>query len=286
MTASPVKTIGRFECRILLDGFFRLDGGAMFGVVPKRIWNAFYPSDDHNRIRLGLTSLLVKGEGMLLLVEGGIGEAFGHDEKLRKIYGIEKTGGLEADLADAGYLPEDVTHVVYTHLHWDHAGNACRIDDKGTFTARFPKARYFAQAGEWRQALSGSGSTRASYLPEILAPLEECGNLELIEGDYQVNDAVTLKLTGGHTAHHQAVIVRDGGAGVIFWGDLIPTPHHVHIPHIMAYDRFPQDTFYRKEELLEDTVKAGFFSAFPHGLDRSFGRIVFDGARYSSSAEE
>jgi len=269
-----------------MDGFFRLDGGSMFGVVPKKLWDSFYPADDDNRIRLGLTSLLFAGDGMVLLVEGGIGDAFRNDGKLHGIYGIEETGGLERGLADAGYRPDEITHVVYTHLHWDHAGNACRVAENGKFVPRFPNARYMVQAGEWRQAVSGVGATRASYLPETLLPLEKHGNLELIEGDFRLGDAVTLRVTGGHTAFHQVVIIQAGGAGVIFWGDLIPTPHHAHLPHIMAYDRYPLDTYSRKGELLSETCGAGFLSAFPHGLDRQFGRIMFDGKRYRFTAGE
>lgn len=272
--------IGDYDCYSLMDGRFRLDGGAMFGVVPKTIWNGLFPADENNRILLACSPLLVAGKGMVLLIEGGVGQAFRNDEKLLDIYAIESCGLMEDGLREAGFTAGDITHAVYTHLHWDHAGNACRMVASGDFVPRFPAARYIVQKGEWETAVSGRPSNRGSYLPETLTPLATSGHLDLIDGDYCLNEDISLRITGGHTEFHQVVMLRSAGQGLIYWGDLIPTSKHIHIPHIMAYDRFPARTYASKEQLLDETSTGGYFSAFAHDPDPGFGRIEFNGRKY------
>jgi glyoxylase-like metal-dependent hydrolase (beta-lactamase superfamily II) len=276
--------IGEYDCYSLSDGTFRLDGGAMFGVVPKKLWGSFYPADEENRIRLGLTPLLVAGKGTVLLVEGGIGQAFQNSEKLHSQYSIEKADCLEESLSSAGFGADDITHVAYTHLHWDHAGTACKMNDAGSFVPRFKKARYLVQKGEWNTAISGDPATRASYLPATLRPVEDSGLLQAVDGDFQVNDDILLKLTGGHTKYHQVMMLQSGGQGLIFWGDLIPTSKHVHLPFIMAYDNYPLDTYAMKERLLEETCEENFISAFPHNIEPGFARIIREGRKYTAMA--
>jgi len=273
--------IGDYDCYSLSDGCFVLDGGAMFGIVPKNIWGGFYESDEENRIRLGLTSLLISGKGITLLIEGGIGQAFKNNEKLESLYGIEESDRLETELNEAGFTTDKINLVTYSHLHWDHAGPATKIDSRGNFIPRFPNARYLVQRGEWGIALSGDPATKASYLPETLTPLENAGQLDLIDGDYAVNEEIALKMTGGHTAHHMVLILKSKGDGIIFWGDLIPTSQHIHIPHIMAYDRYPLDTHRMKSELLQMTCAENMISAFPHDLELGFGKIGYNGKKYS-----
>ena len=275
--------VGEYDCFLLPDGLFRLDGGSMFGVVPKALWNNVFPADGQNRILLASTALLVAGKGIRLLVEGGAGDVFRGDTKLLKIYDIESTGTMDDELRKAGYTAEDITHVSYTHLHWDHAGNACRFNDSVGFVPRFPLARYIVQKGEWEMALSGHPANRGSYMPETLAPLEAAGLLDFAHGDHSLNSDISFRVTGGHTEHHQVMMLRSGNDRLIFWGDLIPTSKHAHIPHIMAYDRLPLQTYDRKKQLLEETCAEGYISAFPHDPEPSFARIRFDGRRYSSS---
>jgi len=272
--------IGDYRCYQLCDGFFKLDGGAMFGVTPRALWGKFYEYDAENRIRLGCTSLIIAGGGMTLLVEGGMGQVFEGNEKLAAIYSLESANLLEKDMATAGFAPEDITAVVYTHLHWDHAGAACRKEG-GHYAPRFPGARYIVQKAEWEEAVSGEAGSRASYIPESLLPLAEAGLLETVDGDYAVNEDIRLTVTGGHTRAHQVLTLESGGQSLVFWGDLIPTPKHVHLPHIMAYDRYPVDTFRMKEKLLKEAAAKGSVAVFPHSLTTEFGVIRHDGRRYA-----
>ena len=284
MTAGPSSPahvrVGEYDCYSLPDGFFRLDGGAMFGVAPKALWGRFYEADADNRIRLACRALLVAGKGIALLVEGGAGDVFDGNEKLMRSYAIESTNRLDSALGAIGYAPGDITHAVFSHLHWDHAGTACRRERDGRFVPRFPKARYVVQRGEWDAALSKDPLTAPSYIPEALVPVRESGQLDCIDGDGRINDDIRLVVTGGHTENHMALMLESGGERLVFWGDIIPTSHHIHLPLIMAYDRFPVDTYRVKERLLADACRENAVSAFPHDCEVGFGRISFDGKRY------
>jgi glyoxylase-like metal-dependent hydrolase (beta-lactamase superfamily II) len=272
--------VGDYDCWSLSDGSFRLDGGAMFGVVPKVMWNRISEADADNRIRLGLTSLLIAGRGMTMLIEGGVGDVFDRDEKLKRIYAVESCNLLEEGLRAAGFSPGDVTTVTYSHLHWDHAGPACRIGADGRYVPRFPNARYLVQKGEWEAALSGDPLTAPSYIPESLLPLAAAGQLDIICGDHRVNEDVGLYVTGGHTESHMVVTLSSRGERLIFWGDIIPTAGHINLPFIMAYDRFPVDTHRVKKEWLEKPCRDNYLSAFPHDIGLGFGSIGYDGRKY------
>lgn len=279
-TAHPHVRVGDYDCHSLADGYFRLDGGAMFGVAPKTLWSRFYEADADNRIRLACRALLVVGRGITLLVEGGVGDVFDGNEKLKRSYAIESTNLLESALGDVGYSVGDITHVTFSHLHWDHAGTACRLDPSNGFVPRFPRARYLVQRGEWEAAISEDPLTAPSYAPAALVPLRESGHLELIDGDSDINGDIRLVVTGGHTESHMALLLRSRGELLIFWGDIIPTARHVHLPLIMAYDRFPVDTYRAKARLLDAACRENVISAFPHDCDHGFGRVAFDGKRY------
>ena len=271
--------IGRYDCFSLTDSFFRLDGGAMFGIVPKTIWNGFYDCDEKSRIRLACTPLLIAGNGMVLLIEGGIGQVFKGNTKLEEIYAIERTDLLEEDLERTGYSPADITIVTCSHLHWDHSGTCCKFED-GRYVSRFPNAKYIFQKGEWETAMSVDPFTRASYIPESLEPIWRSGQLALIEGDYEINGEIRLIRSGGHTPHHQIFVLESDGEGLIFWGDIIPTSSHIHIPHIMAYDLNPAETYSFKERYLLSACGKNYISAFPHDTNLGFGKIRFDGKKY------
>ncbi len=199
--------LGEFELFSLSDGFFGLDGGAMFGVVPKPLWERTNPPDERNRIRLALRPLLVVAGKERVLVDTGIGDKW--DEKARDIYRIEHTDTIESSLARVGLKPEDITRVVLTHLHFDHAGAATKLDSTGKPVPRFPNARYYVQQREWELAINPNRRSRAAYLPDNFLPLQEAGQLELIDGDFQLGLGLELVLTGGHTPGHQIVMVRD-----------------------------------------------------------------------------
>jgi len=266
---------GEFELHSLSDGFFGLDGGAMFGVVPKPLWERTNPPDERNRIRLALRPLLVVAGKERVLIDTGIGDKW--DSKNIDIYRIEHTDTIESSLARAGFKPDDITKVVLTHLHFDHAGAATKLDSSGKPVPRFPNARYYVQQKEWDLALNPNRRSRAAYLPENFLPLPAARQLELIDGDSRLALALGLELelvlTGGHTPGHQIVLLRSGGETAIYWGDLIPTRSHIATPYIMGYDLLPLETMAQKEKLVPQAIAEKWLSFLEHDPEYACGVI-------------
>lgn len=292
---------GDFELHSLSDGFFGLDGGAMFGVVPKPVWERTNPPDERNRIRLALRPLLIVAGKECVLVDTGIGDKW--DSKSTDMYRIEHTDTIESSLARAGFRPVDVTKVVLTHLHFDHAGATTKLDGSGKPVLRFPNARHYVQKKEWEAALTPNRRSRASYRPDDFLPVKDAGLLELIEGDVRFELALGLELelvlTGGHTPGHQIVLVRTGSRGqgfegsgsdhqnpgtlepqnpvlgrtAVFWGDLIPTSSHIATPYIMGYDLSPIETMEQKEKLVQQAIAGKWLSFLEHDPEYACGVI-------------
>ncbi|MBU1187250.1 MAG: MBL fold metallo-hydrolase [Acidobacteria bacterium] len=255
----------------LRDGFFYLDGGAMFGVVPKVLWQKLMPADGDNRIRLGLNSLLIRTPDALILVETGIGTIL--KPKYYEFYSIQREPGLMGELQKLKVKPEDIDFVINTHLHFDHCGGNTVKNADGEIVPAFPNARYIIQRGEWEAAVSPTPRDRASYLKQNFVPLEEAGVLQLIDGDTSITPGVDVVIAEGHTAHHQCVRITDGYQTVFFLGDLVPTSAHVGLPYIMSYDLFPLDTLQTKERLYEKVSSRDWIMAFNHDPDLYFGHI-------------
>ncbi|MEO0098096.1 MAG: MBL fold metallo-hydrolase [candidate division WOR-3 bacterium] len=253
---------GNFEIYPILDGYFALDGGAMFGIIPKVLWQRTNPADEKNRITLALRTLLVKTPDCLILIDTGIGDKF--DEKFSDIYKVDKAGGLEKSLAELKINPRDIDIVINTHLHFDHAGGNTQYDEKREVLPKFPKAKYLIQEKEWQAANQPDCRSRASYLKENFLPLRDYGNLSLITGDYQVTEGVEVILTGGHTEGHQIVLITTKEKKIVYWGDLIPTVSHLNIPYIMGYDLFPLVTMKKKEEFLARAKAERWLMVFEH----------------------
>lgn len=270
--------IGEFEVVIITDGYERLDGGAMFGVVPKVLWEKTNPPDDRNRILMGLNCLLVTGNGKRILIDTGVGSK--NDPKFYDIYGIEGRSSLLDSLKGYGLEPGDIDIVINTHLHFDHAGgNTCR-DEKGRVAPTFPNARYFTQKGEWDVALDPNERTRATYLKENFLPLEETKCLELIDGDAEIIKGVSLLKTPGHTMHHQSVLIGSGSEQGLFIGDLIPMAPHLHLPYIMAYDLYPLTTLETKRWLLKRAMDEDWIIFLDHDPKIKAGRVRNANNRY------
>jgi glyoxylase-like metal-dependent hydrolase (beta-lactamase superfamily II) len=254
--------LGEFELVPLSDGFFALDGGAMFGVVPRTLWAKVAPPDDRNRIRMGVRPLLVRGRGRTMIVDAGIGAKM--DAKSAQIYGFDRDRHLDHSLADAGVTAADIDVVLASHLHFDHAGGFTARDADGRVSPRFPRARYYARRGEWDDALHAHERNRASYFVENYVPLEEAGVLTLLEGDDQVMPGVRVRRTGGHTMHHHIVTIESGGKTAVFLADLIPTAAHVPLAWIMGYDLYPMDTLAFKRDFLREAVEGEYLLFFEH----------------------
>ncbi len=246
-------------------GRLRLDGGAMFGVVPKPLWSRHITPDERNRIPLAMRCLLLETPEGRILVDTGVGSK--DEDKFRDIYGIENEGAptrLEDSLHELGVDPGDIGWVVSTHLHFDHAGgNTVRRDD-GQIVPAFPNARYMIRTGEWEAAHSDNRRIRASYLSANLDPLAEHGVVDFVDEDVDVVPGVRLVRMPGHTAHHQGVLVDLGSEIVCYLADLVPTSAHVRLPWIMAYDLEPLITLSEKERVLTQAGDEGWRIVFEH----------------------
>ncbi len=266
--------VGRFRIHALEAGLQRLDGGAMFGVVPKPLWEKRIPADERNRIPLAMRCLLVETGDALVLIDTGVGNK--ETEKFRTIYGIENEGAptrLEDAIRAAGWSPEDVEVVVNTHLHFDHAGGNTFLDGEGRIRLSFPRARYVVQRGELEFARSRNERIRASYLPHNFEPVVEAGRFELVEGEREVVPGIRLVPAPGHTPHHQSVLVESEGERACFLADLVPTSAHLPLPWIMAYDVEPLVTLETKRELLERAKREGWLLVFEHDPVVAWGRL-------------
>lgn len=270
--------LGRFEIYPLLDGHFRLDGGAMFGVVPRVLWEKTNPPDERNRILLALSALLVKAHGKHVLIDTGIGNK--RDEKFRDIYGVDRRPSMEESLAKIGLGPKEIQIVINTHFHFDHAGgNTTRLKD-GQIAPTFPNAEYCVQRDEWRSALALNERTQRSYFPEDYEALSKLGRLSLLDGDAEIIAGIRVVKTPGHTEHHQSVIIHSEGMTVCFLGDLIPTSSHLPLPYIMAYDLFPLTTLETKRRLLDQAYEEGWWLFFQHDPKVRMGRLEKIDGRY------
>jgi glyoxylase-like metal-dependent hydrolase (beta-lactamase superfamily II) len=263
--------IGRYTVFPVLAGRFRLDGGAMFGVVPKVLWNKTHPADELNRIELVSRCLIVAGEGRLVLVNTGIGQNWA--EKERYIYAISESVLLERSLAELGYRPEEVTHVIQTHLHFDHAGGGVVDRGRGLKPA-FPRAEYWVQKRHLQWAEAPSERDRASFRPETWECLTHYGQLHLLDGEQELLPGIFLHLVHGHTPYQQLVRIADGGTGLLYCSDLVPFASQVRVPWVMAYDLNPLDTMQEKRRLLGQAAGEGWLLFLEHDPNVATCRVT------------
>jgi len=267
---APSIALGSLELVPLSDGFLALDGGAMFGVVPKPLWERVAPADARNRIRMAMRPLLVRGE-RTVLIDAGCGDKM--DAKSAEIYAFDRSRHLDHALADAGLTATDIDVVLASHLHFDHAGGFTARGQDGVARPRFPRAQYIARTGEWEDAVHPHERNRASYFAENYVPLREAGVLTLVDGDREVAPGIRVRRTGGHTMHHQIVMIESGGQTAVFMADLIPTVAHVPLPWIMGYDLYPMDTLSFKRAFLREAVEREYLVFFEHDPTVSAGYL-------------
>lgn len=262
---------GDFTLSIVSDGTFWLDGGAMFGIVPKVLWNKLNPADECNRIKLGMNCLLIQTPERKILVDTGVGKKL--DDKFKDMYRLERNTGLIESLGNIGIQPEDVDFVVNTHLHFDHCGGNT-VEKDGDYVPTFPKAQYVIQEQEWHDATNTNERTRASYVQENFLPIKASGQLLLVNGDYELLPGISVIVTNGHTQGHQSVMIESDGKKAIYLGDLVPTSSHVKIPYIMGYDLFPIDVVEKKREILSQAIKERWLLIFEHDSENPFGFLI------------
>jgi glyoxylase-like metal-dependent hydrolase (beta-lactamase superfamily II) len=261
--------LGTFDIHAISDGTFMLDGGQMFGVVPKVIWEKSIPADARNRIRMSLTCLLIRTGQQNLLVETGIGDKF--DAKRQEIYGVDHSTNLLDELKKLRLAPENIDTVINTHLHFDHCGWNTRREN-GKLLATFPRARYFVQRGEWEHAQRPSERDRASYLEESFAAAER--QTELLDGNTEIVPGVRVEVVPGHTKNLQCVRVESEGETAFFISDLVPTCSHLAYPWVMSFDLYPLETLENKKRLLPELASTGALVVFPHDPCVPWARLV------------
>jgi len=254
-------TLGDLELVSLFDGFFQLDGGAMFGVVPKPLWAKQTVPDEKNRILLAMRPLVVRGV-RTMLIDAGLGGK--DDRKFHDIYGVDRSRNLDHTLAEAGLRREDIDIVLATHLHFDHAGGFTTRDASGRVRPAFPRAQYVVRRGEWDDACHANERTRASYLVDNFIPLADAGVLQLVDDDQTIMPGVKVRRTGGHTMHHQMAIIESGGQTAAFVADLLPTTAHLPEPWILGYDLYPMDTLASKKAFYKEAIEKNTLVFFEH----------------------
>lgn len=272
--------LGDVRVHLLKDGRFALDGGAMYGVVPRSLWEKNDPPDEKNRVTLGLNIALIETGGKRVLVDTGMGDKW--SEKERAIYRIDRSTTLLESLRALGLSAEDIDVVINTHLHFDHAGGNTRERD-GKVVPTFPKARYVVQMGEWEDATHPHERNRASYLEPNFVPIAEARQLETVQGQAEVAPGVHVVPVGGHTAYHQMVIVEGGRQALVIPTDLVPTAGHLPLAYIMGYDLFPVGTLEAKRRVLKDAAERGSLLLFYHDPKTPLGRIKLEKDRYVMS---
>jgi len=256
--------------KILSDGVVKLDGGSVFGQVPKVNWENTVVTDRKNRITMGLNCLLLQVGGQNVLVDTGVGSK--ENEKDKENLGLVPSRLLKG-LKGMGLAPKDISAVVLSHLHFDHSGGCTRLDRSGNIVPTFPKARYYVQRSCWEDSCKPNERCFANHRPENFMPIEERGQLEVLDGDGEVLPGLNVMVTDGHSRGHQMVMFNHGGERVVFLGDLVPTPHHLNLGVISAFDYSPEGTLERKRDILMDAERQGWLLVFSHGHDTKAGYL-------------
>jgi glyoxylase-like metal-dependent hydrolase (beta-lactamase superfamily II) len=281
-------TLGAWTIHLIQAGGMRLDGGAMFGVVPKPLWERRIPADERNRIPMGMRCALVEHDVGLVLIDSGAGNK--EDAKFADIYGLENAAAdrrtmLESGIRAAGHAPEDVALVVNTHLHFDHAGGNTYRDDAGAVRLSFPNARYVVQHGEYHYATHTNERTGASYFARNFVPVFEAGRLDLLEGEHEIAAGLRAIPTPGHVPFHQSILLSSRGEHAFYLADLAPTAAHLPLPWIMGYDVEPLVTLETKRRIFKRALDEGWRMLFEHDATVAAGRLAYDGKNYSLAPE-
>ena len=279
LTTVGRHTLGDVELITLSDGFIGLDGGAMFGVVPRTLWEKRLPPDDANRVPLGMRPLIIRTGDKTVIIDAGCGDKM--DPKSAQIYKLDRRYHLDHSLADAGLSAEDIDIVIASHLHFDHVGGFTKLGSGGALVPRFPKATYVAHRGEWDEATHPHERNRASYLQENFVPLKDAGVLTLVDDAAEIVPGVRYRRSGGHTMNHQVVMIESGGRTAVFTADMYPTSVHIPDPWVMGYDLYPMDTLAFKRAFAREAVERDYLLFFEHDPSMAAGYLrEKDGKRF------
>lgn len=277
-------SFGNFELYTIETGDFRLDGGAMFGVVPKTLWSRGLPADDKNRIPMTMRCLLIKSKstGKLYLVDNGAGTKF--NDKMKDIYQLDYSSkNLEASFKEHGFTFEDVTDIVFTHLHFDHCGGTSYYDENEELALTFPNATYHVLESHWENATHPNAREKASFLPENISPIERSGKLNLVNDDHEYEPGFSTVIVNGHTIGQQLPKIEADGKTLVFVADLIPTHVHVPLPWVMGYDMYPARTLDEKQTFLKQAAEQNWHLYLEHDAHEEIIRVSQDEGRFSVS---
>ena len=270
--------IGKYRLSFIESGYFSLDGGAMFGIIPKALWQKTNPADDSNRIRLSTRHLLLESDSKKIIVDTGMGEKW--DDKLKNIYAIDEISSMNSELAKRSLKPEDFTDVILTHLHFDHTGGSTKIEN-GKNIPVFANAKYHVQKQNYNWAINPSDRDKGSYIKENFQPLFEDGMFKFIDGNEKFDDEIEFVVINGHTFGQQMVKISDGNETFLFCADLIPTYGHIPLPYIMGYDLQPLITLEEKKRYLKLANDENWKLFFGHDPEVAFASIKKHGEGYS-----
>ena len=262
--------IGKYNLRILTSGFLGLDGGAMFGIIPKVLWQKTNPPDDANRIKLSTRHLLLEAENRKIIIDVGMGNKW--NDKLKNIYAMDESHSIAQALNDASLKYEDITDVILTHLHFDHAGGSTEsIDSK--FVPSFPNAKYYVQKENFDWAMNPTEKDKGSFIQDDYLPLAKEGVLNFINGNELFDDEIEFIVTNGHTIGQQLVKISDSSNTILFCADLVPTISHIPVPYLMGYDVQPLVTVKEKNEILPLAAKENWKLFFGHDPEVAFATV-------------
>lgn len=274
-------TFGPFELYTIETGDFKLDGGAMFGVVPKTLWAKGIKADEYNRIQMTMRCLLIKSKqtGRIYLIDNGAGTKF--NEKMADIYKLDySTKNLEQSLNQQGFTVDDITDVVFTHLHFDHCGGTTYYDENENLAFTFPNAQYHVVKSHWETAINPNARERASFLPENIEPLKQSNKLNLVEENHEYEPRFTTLIMNGHTIGQQLPVLSSGDKTLVYGADLLPTHVHVPLPWVMGYDMYPAQTLQEKERFLKDAANSSWYIFLEHDAEKEIIQIEQDGRRF------
>lgn len=248
-------------------GNLKLDGGAMFGVVPKVIWGKLYPADENNLCNWSMRCLLIESDDRKVLVDCGIGDK--QSEKFLANYYLNGDDSLDKSLAAIGLTVDDITHVILTHLHFDHCGGAVRWNvDRTDYVPTFKKATYITSKAQWEWATNPNNREKASFLKENILPIMEKGKIDLIDSDCELFPGISIRIFDGHTDGQVIPFVRYNGKTIVYMGDLLPSSAHIPLPFVMSYDIRPLITLKEKEAFMKEAAQNGYILFFEHDLYR------------------
>jgi glyoxylase-like metal-dependent hydrolase (beta-lactamase superfamily II) len=263
--------LGEFKLYPVSDGFFWLDGGSMFGTVPKILWSKLTSADRKNRVRLALNCLLVKSRDKNILIDTGMGDKF--SEKMKEIYKVEREANLLRSLSQLEIGPAEVDYVINTHLHFDHCGGNTTKSD-GKYVPTFPNAQYVIQRQEWFNARNPDEKTKSSYREKDFQPIEAAGQVMFVDGDHDVVPGITVLLTNGHTLGHQSVLISAKSGRALYLGDVIPTTHHLKTQYLTGFDLYPVDLVNQKKEIIDRALKERWLLVFEHDPEVVFAYLT------------